>query len=133
MFNLPGEGKLLELADAAFAPQELRMACGVLKNAGLVVHDVRHLRRTVGLERLLRAFLEEEVHATAIRKLPRTRLEVAGRSGKRLRRNGRSSSSCSTASLSRGDGAPNTNRTCDLPLRRGLLYPLSYRGARRVF
>src|SRR5579862_3933185 len=29
------------------------------------------------------------------------------------------------------DGAPNTNRTCDLPLRRGLLYPLSYRGAAR--
>jgi hypothetical protein len=27
------------------------------------------------------------------------------------------------------NGAPNTNRTCDLPLRRGLLYPLSYRGA----
>ena len=30
-------------------------------------------------------------------------------------------------------GAPDTNRTCDLPLRRGLLYPLSYRGARRDF
>jgi hypothetical protein len=29
----------------------------------------------------------------------------------------------------RDRGAPNTNRTCDLPLRRGLLYPLSYRGA----
>ena len=27
------------------------------------------------------------------------------------------------------DGAPETNRTSDLPLRRGLLYPLSYRGA----
>jgi hypothetical protein len=26
------------------------------------------------------------------------------------------------------DGAPETNRTSDLPLRRGLLYPLSYRG-----
>ena len=26
-------------------------------------------------------------------------------------------------------GAPDTNRTYDLPLRRGLLYPLSYRGA----
>ena len=25
-------------------------------------------------------------------------------------------------------GALNTNRTCDLPLRRGLLYPLSYQG-----
>ena len=30
-------------------------------------------------------------------------------------------------------GAPNTNRTCDLPLRRGLLYPLSYRGVRLEF
>ena len=30
-------------------------------------------------------------------------------------------------------GAPNTNRTCDLPLRRGLLYPLSYRGGRPYF
>ena len=29
-------------------------------------------------------------------------------------------------------GAPNTNRTCDLPLRRGLLYPLSYRGDRGI-
>src|SRR4029078_3408158 len=28
-------------------------------------------------------------------------------------------------------GAPDTNRTCDLPLRRGLLYPLSYRGVNR--
>src|SRR5262245_12698335 len=27
-----------------------------------------------------------------------------------------------------GNGAPDTNRTCDLSLRRGLLYPLSYRG-----
>ena len=25
-------------------------------------------------------------------------------------------------------GTPETNRTSDLPLRRGLLYPLSYRG-----
>ena len=30
-------------------------------------------------------------------------------------------------------GTPDTNRTCDLPLRRGLLYPLSYRGAGRAF
>ena len=29
-------------------------------------------------------------------------------------------------------GAPDTNRTCDLPLRRGLLYPLSYRGEVRI-
>ncbi len=25
-------------------------------------------------------------------------------------------------------GAPDTNRTCDPPLRRGMLYPLSYGG-----
>ena len=29
-------------------------------------------------------------------------------------------------------GTPNTNRTCDLPLRRGLLYPLSYRGVASI-
>ena len=29
-------------------------------------------------------------------------------------------------------GAPNTNRTCDLSLRRGSLYPLSYRGVARI-
>ncbi len=29
-------------------------------------------------------------------------------------------------------GAPKTNRTSDLPLRRGLLYPLSYRGVARI-
>jgi hypothetical protein len=28
-------------------------------------------------------------------------------------------------------GTPETNRTSDLPLRRGLLYPLSYRGISR--
>ena len=33
----------------------------------------------------------------------------------------------------RRSGAPNTNRTCDLSLRRGLLYPLSYRGCARDF
>ena len=30
-------------------------------------------------------------------------------------------------------GALDTNRTCDLPLRRGLLYPLSYEGDARGF
>ena len=29
-------------------------------------------------------------------------------------------------------GTPDTNRTCDLPLRRGLLYPLSYRGVAAI-
>ncbi len=30
------------------------------------------------------------------------------------------------------DGAPDTNRTCDPPLRRGMLYPLSYGGVARI-
>ena len=32
-----------------------------------------------------------------------------------------------------GVGTPDTNRTCDLSLRRGLLYPLSYRGVRLFY
>ena len=31
------------------------------------------------------------------------------------------------------DGALDTNRTCDPPLRRGMLYPLSYEGICAVF
>ena len=40
-------------------------------------------------------------------------------------------SDCAYAALSEvlANGAPERNRTSDLPLRRGLLYPLSYRGA----
>src|SRR6266850_7640774 len=34
-----------------------------------------------------------------------------------------------TLKMIEAPGAPKTNRTSDLPLRRGLLYPLSYRGA----
>ncbi len=34
------------------------------------------------------------------------------------------------ASILRFRGAPGTNRTCDPPLRRGMLYPLSYGGVR---
>ena len=33
------------------------------------------------------------------------------------------------ATEQKSGGAPRRNRTYDLPLRRGLLYPLSYRGA----
>ena len=33
-----------------------------------------------------------------------------------------------SARVTDASGAPKTNRTSDLPLRRGLLYPLSYRG-----
>ena len=37
----------------------------------------------------------------------------------------------SPAGPGRRSGTPETNRTSDLPLRRGLLYPLSYRGIPR--
>jgi hypothetical protein len=35
---------------------------------------------------------------------------------------------CASDVLGTEFGAPGRNRTCDLPLRRGPLYPLSYRG-----
>ena len=38
-----------------------------------------------------------------------------------------------TSANRRVGGTPETNRTSDLPLRRGLLYPLSYRGAEGPF
>ena len=49
---------------------------------------------------------------------------IAGRGGRRRRGRGGGQ----RCDLRREGGAPKTNRTSDLPLRRGLLYPLSYRG-----
>lgn len=48
--NLPGEGKPLNLDDDQLIPEELRMVCRVLKNAGYVPPEVEELRELRQLE-----------------------------------------------------------------------------------
>lgn len=48
--HLPGEGKPLNLDDDLLIPEELRMVCRVLKNAGYVPPEVEELRELRQLE-----------------------------------------------------------------------------------
>jgi hypothetical protein len=87
--NLPGEGKPLELDDDALVPEELRLACRILRNAGFVPPEVETLREIGELERLLEVETGDESRAAALRKLQvlRLRLELTG-GRERLSRSG---------------------------------------------
>ena len=65
--NLPGSGRPLNLDDDRMVPEELRMVCRVLKNAGYVPPEVEHLRELRQIEAMLIADAGE-VQNTAARK-----------------------------------------------------------------
>jgi hypothetical protein len=78
--DLPGAGRPLELDDDPLAPEELRVAFRILKNAGYVPPEVQALNHIADLERLLaRTDLDAAAHAKAVKKLAllRTRVESA--------------------------------------------------------
>jgi hypothetical protein len=50
--HLPGAGRPLDLDDDLLVPEELRMVCRVLKNAGYVAPEVGYLRELRQLEAL---------------------------------------------------------------------------------
>jgi hypothetical protein len=51
--GLPGEGRPLELDDDALVPEELRLACRILKNAGFVPPEVEQIRSIRELQHLI--------------------------------------------------------------------------------
>ena len=51
--DLPGAGRPLELDDDALVPEELRLACRILKNAGYVPAEVQALGEIAQLEALV--------------------------------------------------------------------------------
>jgi hypothetical protein len=68
--HLPGTGQPLNLDDDLLIPEDLRMVCRVLKNAGYVPPEVEQLRELRQLEALV---LSQE--AEGIRLAARKRLE----------------------------------------------------------
>lgn len=88
--NLPGEGRPLDLDDDRLVPEDLRMACRILKNAGFIPPEVEDLREIGELERILDIAPEGGVRTAALKKLQvlRMRLELAGRGRESLRRSG---------------------------------------------
>jgi hypothetical protein len=76
--NLPGEGRPLDLQDDALVPEDLRMACRILKNAGFVPPEVEMVREIGDLKRYIDTLAEGGARTRALRKLQlrRTRVEA---------------------------------------------------------
>ncbi len=73
--NLPGAGKPLDLDDDLLVPEEERMACRILRNAGCVPPEVERLAE---MERLI-ATLDEDASAGKRLRVLLTQLEAEGR------------------------------------------------------
>jgi hypothetical protein len=67
--NLPGMGRPLDLDDDALVPEELRMVCRVLKNAGYVPPEVGHLRELRQLEAVALTEADPERRSAARRRM----------------------------------------------------------------
>ena len=58
--NLPGKGKPIDLTAYFGAPEEVRMAHSVLKNAGMKPREVDLLKEIAELKQILAALLDEK-------------------------------------------------------------------------
>ena len=67
--NLDGAGKPLQLGDDSMVPEEYRMACRILKNAGLSPPGLDLNRQISSLERELPGIVDDSVRTQAVKKL----------------------------------------------------------------
>jgi len=77
--DLPGAGRPVELDDAPFVPEELRVAYRILKNAGYLPPEVEALRELRELERLVIAAEGGDRQAKAIARLNHLRASLDAR------------------------------------------------------
>lgn len=66
---LPGRGKPLELEDDSGVPEDLRMACKILRNAGYTPPEVEDRREAASLADLLRHCADEQEKVRQMRRL----------------------------------------------------------------
>ena len=78
--DLPGAGKPLALGDDRLVPEELRMACRILKNAGFVPPEIEDRKEAANLRQLIAtaAGAHERRRAFARLALLEVRLEARG-------------------------------------------------------
>lgn len=87
--NLPGAGKPLDLDDDKMIPEDLRLAYGILKNAGFVPPELETRKEAASLRALIDAGIEDDAaRRRAITRLAliETALEAHGGFSARLPR-----------------------------------------------
>jgi hypothetical protein len=77
--DLPGTGRPVELDDAPFVPEELRVAYRILKNAGYLPPEVEALREMRELEGLVIAADGTDRKAKVVARLNDLRASLDGR------------------------------------------------------
>jgi hypothetical protein len=67
--DLPGVGRPLELDDDLLVPEDLRMACRILKNAGFLPPEMQALKDIDELQRLVRSGVDDAARRRALARL----------------------------------------------------------------
>src|SRR5512134_426782 len=67
--NLPGAGKPLALEDDSLVPEDLRVPCRILKNAGCLPPEIELRKEIVTLRRLLFSIEDEGERRPRLREL----------------------------------------------------------------
>lgn len=73
--NLPGKGKPIDLTEYFEAPEEIRVAQSVLKNAGMTSPEVTLLKEIAELRRLLGALMDDKKKAEIQKRIQEKQIE----------------------------------------------------------
>ena len=88
--NLPGKGKPIDLTEYFEAPEEVRLANSVLKNAGMTSREVDLLKEIAELKQMLAATLNEKKKHEIAKQIQQKQVEFSLRMERQKReRHGR--------------------------------------------
>lgn len=73
--NLPGKGKPIDLTTYFEAPEEVRLAQSVLKNAGITSPEVQLLKEIAELRQVLAALVDEKKKAEIQKRIQEKQIE----------------------------------------------------------
>lgn len=75
--NLPGKGKPIDLSAYFEAPEDMRMAYSILKNAGMNSREVDLLKEIAELKQVQSAVLDEKKKKEAGREIEKKQIEFS--------------------------------------------------------
>src|SRR5512147_2983839 len=75
--DLPGKGKPIDLTSYFEAPEEIRVAQSVLKNAGMTSTEVQLLKEISGLKQLVVAVVDEKKKEEIQKQIQQKQIELS--------------------------------------------------------